>query len=73
MLWTSEELLTNLRHVQSDLSIHAIVQTDVGEQIIIIVLTLIETRQIKYNIHKNKTAQKHSTNNTEHSNYKCTY
>ena len=38
------------------------------------VLTLEQTKQIIIiNIHKRKTIQKHSTNNTEHSKYKYTY
>ena len=37
-----------------------------------VVLTLVQTKQIRINIHKPK-IQKNSTNNTKHSKYKYTY
>jgi hypothetical protein len=38
-----------------------------------VVLTLVQTKQIRINIHKQKKYKKHSTNNTKHSKYKYTY
>jgi hypothetical protein len=36
-----------------------------------VILTLVQTKQIRRNIHK-RNKQKHSTNNTKHSKYKYT-
>ena len=38
-----------------------------------VVLTPVQTKQIRINIHKRNNAKKHSTNNTEHSKYKYIY
>ena len=38
-----------------------------------VVLTLVQTKQIRINIYINKTIQKHSTNNTKRSKYKYIY
>jgi len=37
-----------------------------------VVLTLVQTKQLRMNIHK-RNKQKHSTNNTKHSKYDYTY
>ena len=38
-----------------------------------VLLTLVQTKQIRINIHKRNNTKKHSTNNTKHSKYKYTY
>jgi len=42
--------------------------------LVAVVITQVQTKQIRINIHyTNETIQKHSTNNTKHSQYKYTY
>jgi len=38
-----------------------------------VVFALVQTKQIRINIHKRNNTQKHSTNSTKHSKYKYTY
>jgi len=38
-----------------------------------VVLTLVQTKQIRINIHKRNNTRKHSKNDTKHSKYKYTY
>jgi len=38
-----------------------------------VVLTLVQTKQIRININKRNNTKKHSRNNTKHSKYKYTY
>jgi hypothetical protein len=38
-----------------------------------VVLTLVQTKQIRINIHKQNSTEKRSTNNTKHIKYKYTY
>ena len=38
-----------------------------------VILTLVQTDQIRINVHKRNNTKKHSTNSTKHSKYKYTY
>ena len=38
-----------------------------------VVLTLVQTKQIRINTYKRNSTKKHSTNNTKHNKYKYTY